>query len=176
MNILFFSDIHGIVDNLDVIERKIKEHNIVKLVCLGDLYYNYSYSHESDPDKVLEFLSKHKDILICMRGNCDRDIDKDTSPFPIFDDYLSFKVDDVDVYITHGNKLNMETNTFIDKGVLIYGHEHIPYIENKGNVTYINTGSISLPKGGSNPSYLIYKNREYILYDIYDNVIDKISL
>ena len=176
MNILFFSDIHGISDNLDIIDSKIKEHNINKLICLGDLYYNYSYSHESNPEEVEEFLNKYNSILTCMKGNCDNYIDISNSKFSIIDDYLKFSVDDIDIYITHGNKYNMSNSSFMDKGVLIYGHEHIPYIERGNNKIFINTGSISLPKGGSNPSYVIYSNREFIIYDIYDNVIDKIML
>ena len=39
MKILFISDIHGIATNLNVIEKKIKNEKIDKLVCLGDLYY-----------------------------------------------------------------------------------------------------------------------------------------
>ena len=39
MRILFFSDIHGIDKNLNVIEREINDKKIDKLVCLGDLYY-----------------------------------------------------------------------------------------------------------------------------------------
>ncbi len=176
MRILFFSDIHGISDNLDIIESKLKEFNIDRLICLGDLYYNYSYSHESDIEGVENFLNKHIDILTCMKGNCDTSIDIENSLFPIIDDFTTFNIDDIDIYITHGNRYNMNNNTFIDKGVLIYGHEHIPYIEKEGDVIYINTGSISLPKGGSRPSYLIYDNREFILYDIEGNIIDKISI
>ena len=40
MKMLFISDIHGIPDNLEYIERIIIDKKIDKLVVLGDLYYN----------------------------------------------------------------------------------------------------------------------------------------
>ena len=44
---VFISDIHGINKNLNLIESKIVNENIDKLVVLGDLYYSgptYSYN------------------------------------------------------------------------------------------------------------------------------------
>ena len=39
MKLLFISDIHGIPDNLEYIERIVIDKKIDKLVVLGDLYY-----------------------------------------------------------------------------------------------------------------------------------------
>ena len=62
MKILFISDIHGIATNLNVIEKKIKNEKIDKLVCLGDLYYagpSYDNKYKINSKKVFEFLTKH---------------------------------------------------------------------------------------------------------------------
>ena len=86
MKILFISDIHGVPDNLKYIEGIIDNKKITKLVALGDLYYNdlpYTEDKENKALKVKEFLNKYKDILICMRGNCDSIVDIMTSNFPI---------------------------------------------------------------------------------------------
>lgn len=61
-------------------------------------------------------------------------------------------------------------------GILVYGHEHIPYIKKNENMIYVNVGSISLPKNNSNPTYAIYKNKNITIYDIYENIIDSIDL
>ena len=55
MKILFISDIHGIATNLNVIENKIKNEKIDKLVCLGDLYYagpSYDNKYKINSKKV----------------------------------------------------------------------------------------------------------------------------
>lgn len=179
MKILFLSDIHGIHKNLDYIDEVIKSKNIDKLVVLGDLYYcGPSYHDELDVNGSLVkvFLTKYKDILICMRGNCDSLVDIKVSDFPICSDLGMLLIDNLNIYITHGNDFNRYKNNKISNGVLIYGHDHTPYIINEGDMTYICVGSISLPRGGSKPSYLIYEDRSFTIYDIEDNIVDTISI
>ena len=63
MKILFISDIHGIIDNLSLIENKMEEHKIDKLVCLGDMYYcgpTYNKKYEINSNGVFEFLKNYK--------------------------------------------------------------------------------------------------------------------
>ena len=38
---------------------------------------------------------------------------------------------------------------------------------------YINVGSISLPRNNYKPTYMIYKNKEFTIYDIDNNIVDK---
>lgn len=80
-------------------------------------------------------------------------------------------IDGLNIYLTHGNEYNKEKNRKFKKGILIYGHEHIPYIDSDDNMTYINVGSISLPKNGNKPLYAIYNNEKITLYDIDKNII-----
>lgn len=171
MKIVFISDIHGIYDNLEIIDKEIKENKIDKLVVLGDLYLG-GY----DRDLVDAFLNKYKDKLICMKGNCDSLSDIYKAPFLIFSDISLINVDNIDIYITHGDKYNMYNNGKINKGVLVYGHEHIPYIEKENNMIYINVGSISKPRGGFSPTYMIYNNSCFTIYDVNGNIVNKIEV
>ena len=41
---------------------------------------------------------------------------------------------------------------------------------------YINVGSISLPRDGNKPTYTIYENKKFTIYDIDGNVIDSIEV
>lgn len=180
MKILFLSDIHGIYDNLDYIDSVIDKEKIDKLVVLGDLYYSgFGYDGELDlkSSLVKDFLTKHRDILICMRGNCDSDVDVKVSDFPICNNLSMLLVDDINIYITHGNEYNnKKSNKFTGKGVLVYGHEHIPYIDKKEDIIYICVGSISLPRNNSKASYMIYENRTFTIYSINNDIIDNISI
>ena len=180
MRILFISDIHGITDNLEYLDNDIKDQNIDKIVCLGDLYYagpTYGKEHNIDSSSILEFLNKYSDILICMKGNCDSLVDVKASDFPICDGISLIRVDDLDIYITHGNEYSYDKNRKINRsGVLVYGHEHIPSIKKDDNMTYICVGSISLPRGGFPPTYAIYDNKIITIYDINNTIIDKVEL
>ncbi len=180
MKMLFISDIHGIPDNLDIIENKLENEKIDKLVCLGDLYYagpSYDNKYKIESRKVLEFLTKHQDMLICMMGNCDSSVDIKASDFPICSGISLINTDGLNIYITHGNEYSFEKNRkFNHKGILIYGHEHIPFIKKTENMTYINVGSISLPKKNYPPTYAIYENKVITIYDVNDNIIESINL
>ena len=176
MKILFFSDIHGVADNLSVIDEEIEKNKIDNLVCLGDLYYSYSQKYDVNVESVKKFLMKYKDKLICMRGNCDLDEDINFNDFSINHDLLSVRVDGLDLYLTHGNCYSYKLkDNFKYKGILIYGHEHIPYIKKENDIIYICVGSISLPRSGI-ATYCIYENRCFTIYDIYGNIVDRISL
>lgn len=180
MKILFISDIHGITDNLSIIERTIQKENIDKLVCLGDLYYagpSYNNHHQIDSRGVLNFLMNYQDKLICMMGNCDSSVDIKASDFPINSGISLIHTDGLDIYITHGNEYNYEKNRKLkSKGILVYGHEHIPYIKKKESMVYVNVGSISLPRNNNEATYAIYNNKKITIYDIDDNIIDSVNL
>lgn len=180
MKLLFISDIHGIPKNLTKIDQIIKEEKVDKLVVLGDLYYagpSFSNQEEVDINAVKAFLMQYQETILCLRGNCDSDVDVKTTDFPICDDLSLIHTDNLDIYCTHGNHYNMDKNSkFNRKAILVYGHEHYPYIKRKYDMVYINTGSISLPRNGSEPSYLIYENKRFTLYTITGEVIDVIEI
>ena len=179
MKILFFSDMHGISKNLDKLRMLIEEKKFDKIVCLGDIYYagpSYIKNQDYDSNKVLKFLMDYNDRLICLKGNCDSDVDIRASDFPICSNLALINVDGLDIYLTHGNEYNKNKNRkFYKKGILVYGHEHFPYIEVIGDMTYINVGSISLPRNGSNETYAVYEDKKITIFDIENNIVDSVE-
>ena len=180
MKILFISDIHGIDNNLKRVEKIIEKEIIDKLVVLGDLYYagpTYNQKYKVNSKSVKEILTKYRDKIICLKGNCDSLVDIKSSDFPICDNLALICVDGLDIYLTHGNEYSFDKNRkFNRKGMLVYGHEHIPYIKKNNDMTYINVGSISLPRDGNKPTYMLYNNKKFTIYDIDGNVIDSIEV
>ena len=180
MKILFFSDIHGITTNLNKIKELDDKEKFDKIVCLGDLYYSGPTINDVqnvNSKKVLDFLMNYKDRLIVLRGNCDSDVDIKASDFPICDNLSLIYVDNLNLYLTHGNVYNIDNNKkFNQNGVLIYGHKHYPFIKKESNMIFINVGSISLPRNESKPSYGVYYKGVFSIFDIFDNLIDKIDL
>ena len=126
---------------------------------------------------VKDILTKYSDKIICLKGNCDSDVDIKASDFPICNNLALICVDGLDIYLTHGNEYNLEKNRkFNRKGILVYGHEHIPYIKKEKDMVYINVGSISIPKENNNSTYMMYENRKFTIYDIEENIFDSINL
>lgn len=175
MRLMFISDIHGIKTNLPKIKERFEFLKCDKLVVLGDLYYigpRNKMIEGYDIKYVQEFLSSFKDKLICVRGNCDSEVDLMVSDFPIVNELSLISTINEDLYLTHGHIYN-ESNWSKTNSVLIYGHLHIPFIKKIETNLYINPGSISLPKEDNPPSYLYYDEEKFIIYDINDNVLVK---
>lgn len=171
MRIIFISDIHGITKNLDYIRKTFDDLNCDKLVVLGDLFYGPPNLKYYNPLYVLEFLNHFKDKIICMKGNCDFNNYLKNCDFVIHEGLFKTKVDNHDFYFNHGNYYNYDNIGNIETGILIYGHEHKPYIRKRGNVLCINPGSISLPRGNFMESYLLYDNGKFSIYEINNNLI-----
>lgn len=178
MKLLFFSDIHGIKKNLSKLEKLIKKETFDKIIVLGDLYNRglpYDKKGIFDNQKVHDFLKKYKDNLIVTKGNCDSNIKE--NDFLIQDDIVSLKVDGLNFYLTHGNYYNYyKTEEFDKRGILIYGHEHIPYIRKREKMIYICVGSISLPRNDLGATYMIYENKKFTIYHIDGEIIDEYEI
>ena len=172
MKILFISDIHGITKNLDKIRVLENNNNYDKIVNLGDSYYcglSIQGTLEVNPSAVKAFLTGIKDKLICLRGNCDADVDIEKSQFPMYESIL-LNVDGLDLHCTHGHIHNINKNTNLPEStILIYGHHHIPYIKEEQNSTYICVGSVSLPRDEYGATYTIYENKIITIYSLIDN-------
>ena len=173
MKILVISDIHG----SSYYGRKIKEiyerENPDKIILLGDLYYHgprNALSKEYNPMEVAQILNRLKDKIMCVRGNCDAEVDEMISEFK-FEDNIEFRINDVSFFFTHGHRYNIDHIPYgID--VLVYGHLHTGFITEQDGVICVNSGSISLPKNGTKNSYLIIDGEKIWLKDVEGNVID----
>ena len=164
MKLLMISDIHGISDNLIKLENKISFKEFDNIIILGDLF-NSAYSTENDKEIISNYLNKYKDKLIVVRGNCDTN--SDLLKIPVKVENVSYlKVDNSDFYFTHGNTYNYYNNDTFCNGVLIYGHEHIPYIKKDVDMIYLNTGSISLPRDDYGKTFAIYENKVLKIYQL----------
>ena len=67
-------------------------------------------------------------------------------------------------FITHGHQYGVYRSTdelrrhaeALGCDIVLYGHTHVPLIEERGGVTIVNPGSMTSPRGGfKNPSYVV---------------------
>ena len=174
MKYLVISDIHGSNYYAKKIEEIYNKENPDKIILLGDLYYHgprNPLTEEYNPMEVSNVLNNLKDKILCTRGNCDADVDEMISEFE-FNDNIELDINGKNFFFTHGHKFNID-NIPNNIDVLVYGHFHTGFIKEKDGVICVNSGSISLPKGGTKNSYLIIDDNEIILKDIETNIIDK---
>ena len=160
MKVLVISDIHGSVNDLNTI---LKKEEFDKLFILGDLYYHGPRNplpEGYNSMKTSEILNSLKDKIVCVRGNCDAEVDQMISEFEILD-RADIEIDGVKYTLTHGHRYN-ETNLPENCGdVLLLGHTHVKVEKVVNGIKILNPGSISIPKDGSK-SYIVIDNVKII--------------
>ena len=158
MKILIASDIHGSAKYCREILNAAKREGADKLVLLGDILYHGPRNplpEEYNPAEVARLLGTVKEKILCVRGNCDSEVDQMVLPFPVLSDYAAIYADGVNVYLSHGHK---ETPPLLPDDVYITGHTHVPMNCRGEGFLHLNPGSVSLPKDEK-------MTRGYILFD-----------
>ena len=170
MKLMLASDIHGSAYYAEKMRQAYIDEKADRLILLGDLLYHgprNDLPKDYAPKKVIEILNDIKEDILCVRGNCDTEVDQMVLDFPIMADYAVIYADGRTLYLTHGHKFNPENPPKLKKGdYLVNGHTHIPANEDKGDFIYINPGSVSIPKAGSGHTYMIYENGEFALKEL----------
>ena len=174
MKYIVFSDIHGSLYYANKMKEIIEKENIDKIILLGDLYYHGPRNplpEEYNPIGVSQVLNSMKDRIICIKGNCDAEVDEMISEFQ-FNNHIELEIGNKRYYFTHGHHENKDN---IPNGidVLVYGHFHTGFIEEVDGVVCVNSGSITLPKNDTAHSYLIISEEGIELKNIDGNLIKK---
>lgn len=175
MKVLVISDIHGSSYYAEKIKEIVEKENPDKIILLGDVYYHgprNDLTQEYAPMKVAEVLNSLKDKLLVVKGNCDAEVDEMISDFK-FEDHLLLDINGKKIYFTHGHRYNIEVIPYEDFEVLIYGHIHQGFIQEKEGYLFANPGSISLPKCGTEHSYLILEKDKFILKNVDGEVLQE---
>ena len=178
MKVLVISDIHGSSYYARKIEEIVEKENPEKIVLLGDLYYHgprNELSQEYAPMEVAKILNSLKDKLMVVKGNCDAEVDEMISEFK-FEDHILTNINGKNIYFTHGHKYNIENIPYEDFDILIYGHIHQGFIQEKEGYLFANPGSISLPKCGTEHSYLILEENQITLKDVDGRILQEYKL
>ena len=86
MKLLFASDIHGSAKCCRALMERIAEEKPDKVILLGDLLYHgprNALPGEYDTTVVAELLNSLSPAPVCVRGNCDSEVDQMVLHFPM---------------------------------------------------------------------------------------------
>ncbi|MGM0378647.1 MAG: YfcE family phosphodiesterase [Bacillota bacterium] len=146
MKALIISDSHGVRKTL---LKVINSENPDRVFFLGD--------YISDA----KFIKKNTKVKIdCVKGNLDYDEQGNND---LVLNFLNKRV-----FLTHGHKYNVKRNFYklflrakeLEVDYVFFGHTHKYKQFQKDNITFINPGSISKPRGQRNGSYVIINYKE----------------
>lgn len=175
MKLLIASDIHGSAKYCRLLVETFKRERADKLLLLGDILYHGPRNplpEEYAPAKVAQMLGEIKEKILCVRGNCDSEVDQMVLPFPVLSDYAAVFVDGINIYLSHGHR---EVPPMSDNDVYLTGHTHVPLKENCG-YTHLNPGSVALPKENSAHGFILYENKTFYFKTIDGKTYDSFSL
>ena len=174
MKYLIASDIHGSAAYCKKLVEAFERENADTLLLLGDVLYHgprNALPTEYDAPSVMSMLNAMKDKIMCVRGNCDAEVDQMVLEFPIQADYMMLCDGGKLIFATHGHVYSPGRPPAIaGVDVLLTGHTHIPAFEDHGDYIYMNPGSVSIPKAGSRHSYMTMENLVFEWKDLDGNV------
>ena len=161
MKFVIASDIHGSAKYCRMLLEEFNREGADKLLLLGDILYHGPRNplpDEYSPKDVAEMLCNVKEKIICVRGNCDSEVDQMVLPFPILSDYALVCADGLNIYLSHGHR---EVPPLQSADIYITGHTHVPLNTKKEGYLHLNPGSVSLPKEDSPRGYVLYENGKF---------------
>lgn len=173
MKIIIASDIHGSAYYMNKLKERFEAENADQLILLGDIYYHgprNELPYEYEPKKVAEILNSMIKNLICIRGNCDSEVDEMISNFPFVENMMLY-IKGKKIFLSHGHKLNLENLSYYGD-IIIYGHLHTGFIKKEDKIIVANSGSISLPKNDTKRSYIVITEKGIELKDIDGKIIE----
>ena len=165
MKLMIASDIHGSAayckELLDAYYAEAPD----RLLLLGDLLYHgprNDLPHGYAPKKVIKMLNRIADSLLCVRGNCEAEVDQMVLDFPVLADYAFLEVNGLCIFATHGHLFSPDNPPPLKNcDILLCGHTHIPKCDRYERFTYLNPGSVSIPKQDSPHSYMILDGKTF---------------
>lgn len=170
MKLMIASDIHGSSCYCRQMLEAYKKEAADRLLLLGDILY---HGPRNDlpagyaPKEVISMLNEVKQELLCVRGNCDTEVDQMVLEFPIMAEYCFLEIDGKTMFATHGHVFHPDAPPMLKPGdILLNGHTHVPACRDMGAFWYLNPGSVSIPKEGSPHGYIVYENRKFLWKDM----------
>lgn len=160
MRLMIASDLHGSARYVEQLLECFRQEQPDRLLLLGDLLYHgprNELPREYDTKDVASMLNDIKEDLLCVRGNCDADVDQMVLDFPIDAEYCLLWLGKRMLFATHGHRINPGNPPQLRPGdILLTGHTHIPDCRKEfAGYFYMNPGSVSIPKAGSAHSYML---------------------
>lgn len=157
MKYLVVSDIHGCLPRLEQVLSFFEKNAYDQILLLGDVL-NYG-PRNGVPDGldamgIVGILNAMAGKITAIRGNCDSEVDQMLLNFPCLADYAMVVDGERKIFLTHGHLFTPDTLPSDGWNVFFSGHTHLYGLDRREDGRIIcNTGSITFPKEGREPSF-----------------------
>lgn len=179
MKWMIASDIHGNADSCEKMIRRFEEEKADRLVLLGDLLYHGPRNEVTEgyqPKTVAGMLNGIREKLLCVRGNCEAEVDQMMLDFPVMAEYALLDTGKKMIFATHGHVWNEDHLPPLQPGdVLLHGHTHIPLHTERNGILCVNPGSVTISKNGSPLGYMILEDCLFLWKTLDGEEYDRLS-
>ena len=158
MKLMIASDLHGSAFYCRQLLAAMEREQPDKLLLLGDILYHGPRNDLPEgyaPKEVIAMLNPLRERLLCVRGNCDTEVDQMVLDFPI-----------------------LACPPPLAKGdILLHGHTHVPAWQEFGSGNlYLNPGSVAIPKENSAHSYMMLTDSGFAWKDLEGSIYHTLAL
>jgi hypothetical protein len=123
------------------------------IIHAGDVLYHgprNSIPAEYNPAQLAKVLNECSVPIVVACGNCDAEVDGMVLNMPIQSPYAYIVIDGLPIIVNHGHNLaanaKYEMAAKFKAKLFITGHTHIPVIEKRDHIVYLNPGSPAMSK------------------------------
>lgn len=185
MKFVIASDIHGSATWCEKLLKAVEKEQPDRILLLGDVLYHGPRNDLPEgyaPKEVIAMLNPLAEQIVCVRGNCEAEVDQMVLDFPcmadytvVFDPAAGHAPDGSvleapasrELFLTHGHVFGAGYHNSVDNlpalpagSILLYGHTHKKVNEpatTNPDIWAFNPGSVSIPKDDTH-SFGIYED------------------
>lgn len=125
--IMIASDIHGSAYYCRQLLERYKEEKAERLILLGDILYHgprNDLPKEYAPKEVIAMLNPLRNEILCVRGNCDTEVDQMVLDFNVLCEQAFVDVNGKTLVLAHGHKLDEKNIPALKKEIIWYAVIH----------------------------------------------------
>ena len=160
MKLMIASDLHGSAVYTRRLLELYRDTGCQRLVLLGDLLYHGPRNplpEGYEPPAVAKLLNVLMPMVVGWM----------LLHFPILSDSALLVLDGLTIHATHGHIHGPDTPPPLRQGdILLCGHFHVPVRRDCGRYTYLNPGSVALPKENSPHSCMVLEGGQFTWLDV----------
>ena len=163
---LVASDLHASQVALDKVLELANEHQVDKILLLGDIF-------GTDANLMVEKLNNVYNKLTVIKGNNDWYLELENAKFEQFNEAYE-NINGQIAYLCHGHKLNDMYLEGYGAKIVMIGHVHRPILQNNNGMIFMCPGSMAVPRLGNAKTFALIDEKKIQILTEDNELVDEL--